>query len=97
MNQSQVNQLIGQIGHMNLLAVCGGRRMIHNGALEMAVGGGYRVLVFLSSNDTYEVRRVFVRKGEYILKGTVSDVYNDQIAEVVWQASLWRDNKNWGN
>ena len=46
-------------------------------------GAGFSVLVTLEADDTYTVRRVFVRRGEWFLHGERSNVYCDEVSEVV--------------
>ena len=84
------NQLLRQIG-INLLAVSGGR-WAHVGAssIRLPCGAGYEVLVTLEADDTYTVRRVFKRKGEWFLHGERTEVYCDDVSEVVYFASCFR-------
>lgn len=91
MTQAQISTLLSQIGGMNVLAICGGKRMVENGKLVMAAGAGYRVIVSLDSDDTYTVQRALSRKGQYIDKGTVHGVYSDQVGEASYQASCFHD------
>jgi len=81
-------QLIRQIGRMNLLAVSGGR-WLHRGVSEIGFpcGAGYEVLVTLEADDTYTVRRLFKRGADWFLHGERTNVYCDEVSEVCYYAS----------
>jgi hypothetical protein len=89
--------LIDQIGRMNIFAVSGGRVNITKNnqgetvEVELPVGYGYRVSIKLDWNDTYIVSRQFVRKGVVTDKGTVDGIYCEEIGEVVYKASCFRN------
>jgi hypothetical protein len=86
-------QTIAQIGRMNIAAISGGRvHTITDAAgkakgLELPVGRGYSVRVFLHDNDTYTVQRVYSRAGKQTVKGQESDIYADEVGEKAYQAS----------
>jgi hypothetical protein len=90
------DELINQIGHMNVLAISGGRVIVvknNNGEtieVELKCGAGYRVSIALGWDDTYTVTRQYVRKGTVFNKGTVEGVYCDNIGEVAYKASCFR-------
>jgi hypothetical protein len=90
------DELISQIGHMNVLAISGGRVIVvknNNGEtieVELKCGAGYRVSIALGWDDTYTVTRQYVRKGTVFNKGTVEGVYCDNIGEVAYKASCFR-------
>jgi hypothetical protein len=90
------DELISQIGHMNILAISGGRVIVvknNNGEtieVELKCGAGYRVSIALGWDDTYTVTRQYVRKGTVFNKGTVEGVYCDNIGEVAYKASCFR-------
>jgi hypothetical protein len=90
------DELIKQIGHMNILAISGGRVIVvKNNAgetieVELKCGAGYRVSIALGWDDTYTVTRQYVRKGTVFNKGTVEGVYCDNIGEVAYKASCFR-------
>ena len=89
--------LIDQIGRMNVLAISGGRvGVVKNNEgetieVELPCGAGYRVSIILAWDDTYTVTRQFVRKGTVFQKGTVEGVYCDQVGEIAYQASCFRN------
>jgi hypothetical protein len=89
------NALLLQIGRGNVLAISGGRAHMDNGALVLPVGSGYTVRVTLAANDTYTVERVFtrrsVRNGEGFTVHRVTDVYAEEVGEVAYQASCFRN------
>jgi hypothetical protein len=90
------DELINQIGHMNILAISGGRVIVvknNDGEtieVELKCGAGYRVSIALGWDDTYTVTRQYVRKGTVFNKGTVEGVYCDNIGEVAYKASCFR-------
>lgn len=84
-----------QIGVMNLFSISGGRIGIRPTGLTLPVSNGYSVTVDLDWDDTYVVRRVFTRKGVASVKGEVSNVYCDEVGEIAYQASCFR-NGPWG-
>lgn len=82
-----------QIGRMNILAISGGRVGISETGIELPVSSGYRVMINLDWNDTYTVQRILVRKGVATLKGAVEGVYCDEVGEVAYQASCYKNVK----
>lgn len=89
--------LIDQIGRMNVFAISGGRvGVVKNNEgetieVELPCGAGYRVSIILAWDDTYTVTRQFVRKGTVFQKGTVEGVYCDQVGEIAYKASCFRN------
>ena len=96
------NELISQIGRMNVVAISGGRvGVIVNDEgetveIHLPVSNGYRVSIKLGWDDTYTVSRQFVRKGTVSDKGTIEGVYCTEIGEVAYQASCFRSNDAFG-
>lgn len=83
---------LAQIGKMNVLAISGGRVIQLDDVLALPVSHGYRVEVELDEgSDTYTVRRVFVRNGKRHIKGEQTNVYCDEIGEVAYRASCFRN------
>ena len=82
-------ELLRQIGPMNILAISGGRIIRRETGVALPVGRGYRVTVDLAGDDTYTVRRVFVRGAKSWIKGEESGVYCDQVAEIAYRASCF--------
>ena len=93
--QFNTQELIAQIGRMNVLAISGGR--VHSIVddegetveVQLPVGKGYRVSITLGFMDTWTVRREYVRKGVAIVKGVQEDVYADEVGEVAYKASCF--------
>jgi hypothetical protein len=95
------DELLGQIGRMNVFAISGGRVGViaENGVtveIELPVSNGYRVSVKLGWDDTWTVSRQFVRKGVVFDKGTIEGVYPENVGEVAYQASCFRSNYDFG-
>jgi hypothetical protein len=85
-----------QIGFWNLGAISGGRIQVlqedgETVEVRLPVSNGYFVQITLAANDTYTVSRVFKRSGKLINKGTVEGVYFDEVGEVAYQASCFRN------
>jgi hypothetical protein len=87
-----LQQLKQQIGHMNVLAISGGRTVtLLDGTVNLPVASGYSVNIALDANDTYTVRRMFKRGAKTWVKGERSNVYCDEIGEVAYKASCFRN------
>ena len=85
------NTLAAQIGRMNILAISGGRVQVRPTGITLPVSNGYRVTVDLAADDTYTVTRIFVRGRNTWVKGQMTDVYCDEVGEVAYQASCFRN------
>lgn len=91
------NELIAQIGYWNVMSISGGRvTNIVNDEGEtvqvlLPVSSGYRVSVELDWNDTWIVKRQYVRKGVVTDKAIINDVYCDDVGEVAYQASCYKN------
>lgn len=89
------DQLITQIGRMNILATSGGRTVNQCDddsevmAVVFPVAHGYRVVVTLDAADTYTVAREFVRDTKVFDKGTRTGVYADEVSEAVYWAGCY--------
>ncbi len=83
--------LIQQIGIMNIFGISGGRATVRETGISLPVSSGYVVEVDLAANDTYTVQRVRYAKGKRWEKGTVENVYCDQVGEIAYQASCYRN------
>jgi hypothetical protein len=89
------DELIDQIGRMNIYAISGGRVGITKNdqgetvEVELKVGKGYRVSISLGWDDTWTVSRQFVRKGVVSDKGTLTGVFADQVGEIAYKASCF--------
>jgi hypothetical protein len=84
-------QLLRQIGMPALFAISGGRVQRRPTGVTLPVSNGYRVTVDYDWDDTYVVRRVFGRGGRIWIKGELRDVYADEVSEVAYQASCFRN------
>jgi hypothetical protein len=82
---------------MNIFAISGGRVGVTKNnqgetvEIKLPVGYGYRVSIKLGWDDTYTVSRQFVRKGVVTDKGTIEGVYCDQVGEIAYKASCFRN------
>jgi hypothetical protein len=89
------DELIDQIGRMNIFAISGGRVGVTKNnqgetvEVELKVGKGYRVSISLGWDDTWTVSRQFVRKGIVSDKGTLTGVFADQVGEIAYKASCF--------
>ena len=87
--------LIAQIGRMNIMAISGLRVIRRDTGVTLPVGAGYSVTVDLDWGDEYVVRRVFKRGAKIWIKGEQRRVYCDEVGEVAYRASCFR-NGPWG-
>lgn len=94
--ECDTNELLAQIGRMNIFAISGGRVAPHKTGVTLPVGSGYTVTVDLAFDDTYVVRRVFKRGAKVWVKGEATNVYADQVGETAYRASCFR-NGPWGD
>lgn len=91
------DELINQIGRMNIFAISGGRVgvIVNNEGetveVQLKVSNGYRVAISLGWNDEWIVSRQFVRSGTVSDKGTVENVPCENVGEVAYQASCFRN------
>jgi hypothetical protein len=91
------DELIIQIGRMNVFAISGGRVgvIVNNEGetveVHLPVSNGYRVSISLGWDDTWTVSRQFVRKGVVSDKGTLEGVYCEQVGEIAYKASCFRN------
>jgi hypothetical protein len=89
--------LTSQIGRNNILAISGGRVEIRctvadeAAAVILPVRYGYAVEITLAANDTYTVARTFTRSGVTTVKAVREGVYCDEVGEVAYRASCFRD------
>jgi hypothetical protein len=83
--------LVNQIGMMNIFAISGGRITARETGITLPVSNGYSVTIDLHANDTYTVRRVYTRAGKVTIKGEVEGIYCDEIGEIAYQASCFRN------
>lgn len=88
MDRAVANEILRQIGRMNLLAITGGRFRIEGDALVLPVAHGYTVEIELVA-DLYDVRRVFTRAGKRFVHAERTRVYCDEIGDVAYRASCY--------
>lgn len=80
-----------QIGVRNIFAISGGRIEARITGITLPVSNGYSVTVDLAANDTYTVRRIFTRAGKVTIKGEVNGIYCEELGEIAYQASCFRN------
>lgn len=78
-----------QIGIRNMMAISGLRVVATQYGIELPVGHGYRVQVLLQGNDTYTVRRLFVRGFKVFLHGEAREVDCERLSQVCYVASCF--------
>jgi hypothetical protein len=93
--ECDTNQIVQQIGRMTIGAISGLRVIRRPTGITLPVSSGYSVTVDLNWDDTYVVRRVFKRGAKVWVKGEQKDVYCDEVGEVAYRASCFR-NGPWG-
>lgn len=91
MTRCNTQALLRQIGVMNLMAISGRRYLSRETGVTLPVSSGYKVTVDLAANDTYTVRRILVRGTKIWIKGERTDVYCDQVGEIAYQASCYKN------
>lgn len=100
MSEREMNEqeTLQQVGIGNLMSISGFRWHMdeyvtgeHYGDLILPVGHGYRVRIALAANDTYTVTREMVRGSKLFVKGVQTDVYCDEVGEVAYQASCYKN------
>lgn len=96
------DELLKQIGKMNVFAISGGRVGVYKPEgecveVELPVSSGYWVRITLAWDDTYTVERVLKRrpKGqtakEIKVLGRMTGVYCDQVGEIAYLASCYKN------
>lgn len=86
------NELRAQIGGMTVLAISGGRVVrVDDSTVDLPVSSGYKVRISLAANDTYTVERVMVRGAKTWIKGARTDVYCDNVSDVAYAASCYKN------
>jgi hypothetical protein len=89
--ECNARELLMQIGTPNLFSISGGRWEERRTGVTLPVSNGYSVTVDLHASDTYVVRRVFKRGDRVWVKGEQTDVYCDDVGEVAYRASCFRN------
>jgi hypothetical protein len=88
--ECDTDELVAQIGRMNIFAISGGRVLRHSNGISLPVSSGYWVTVHLDGNDTYVVRRIMKRGPKTWVKGELANVYADEVGEMAYQASSYK-------
>ena len=94
--------LLDQIGRRNVLGISGGRVGVWkpNGEtveVDLPVSSGYSVRIRLGWDDLWTVERVLTRRAKgqtsktTTVKGRVTGVYCDQVGEVAYYASCYKN------
>jgi hypothetical protein len=83
--------LVNQIGLRNIFAISGGRIEERTTGITLKVASGYSVTIDLAADDTYTVRRVYTRAGKVTIKGEVNGIYCDEVGEIAYEASCFRN------
>lgn len=83
--------IIEQLGFATLASISGGKWfMIDRFTVRLPIRYGYAVDVeYDRGADAYVVKRVFIRKNRTTIKGSVRDVYFEELAETAYEASLY--------
>jgi hypothetical protein len=90
-------ETLRQIGVHNRLAISGGRWLMtlvtgeHHPDMLLPVSSGYRVRISLRADDTYTVTREMKRGAKLFVKGVQTGVYCDELGEVAYQASCYKN------
>lgn len=90
----QRRTIILQTGKMTVLGISGGRIVALTDGIELPVSQGYKVRIRLNGLDLYNVERVMVRGAKEFPKGTMTNVYADQLGDVAWSAHAYRNDEN---
>ncbi len=96
MDTTILDTMTEQIGRMNVLAISGGRRVaVSETVLELPVNHGYTVRVTYNPvPDLYTVERLLRRGGKETVKGTLTEVYCDELSEAAYGASCYNSYRN---
>lgn len=95
--QMDPHEVAAQIGLANMMAISGLRINTDKAApghypdLLLPVSSGYRVRISLDSDDTYTVTREMKRGDKVWVKGTQEGVYCDEIGDVAYYASCYKN------
>lgn len=87
--QCDTAQLLAQIGRGNILSISGGRVHTHRTGVALPAGNGYRVTVDLAADDTYTVKRLYVRGAKVWTKGEEVGVYAELVGDAAYRAACY--------
>lgn len=84
--------MLDQIGTMNILAISGGRVLrTDENTVHLPVSNGYVVEVkYVPGRDLYTVSRLLKRGAKVFQKGTIEDVYAEDLGEIAYLTSCFR-------
>ena len=82
--------LVDQVSMMNIMAISGGRIIRRETGITLPIRYGYSGEIDLAGNDTYTVKRVYTKGLNRIIKGELAGVYCDEVGEVAYLASCYR-------
>ena len=85
----QHQEIVSQIGRMNIFAISGGPVTPLEDGIELKVGHGYYVRVRLTPLDLYTVSRIFRRNGKEFVHGSKDGIYCDEVGEQAYRASCY--------
>lgn len=90
MSPGMAAEVVRQIGWANMMAVSGGRAVRTTHTVILPVSNGFKVVISLAGNDTYTVRRLFVRGTKVFDHGVCTNVYCEELGNAAYYASCFR-------
>jgi len=91
----QRREILFQIGKTNVFAISGGRITPIPSGVDLPVSHGYNVRIELLADDTYRVSRIMKRAGKVTDKGSVDGVFCDEVGELAYYASCYRNDSGY--
>ena len=91
--------MLEHIGAHTVLAICGGRLKVTDFCrieFRDSSGGHFVEVTYDQVPDAYTVRRLFRRGTKTTIKGEMTHVYAEQLADACYTASCW-DGTPFGN
>lgn len=89
MSPEMAQEVVRVIGRWNMMAISGGRAIRTTHTVVLPIRYGYKVVVSVAQNDTYTVRRLFVRGTKVFDHGVATDVHVERLSEVCYYASCY--------
>jgi len=86
----QRHEIVRQLGR-DFWAISGGKVGALRGGIDLPCGAGYSVKIELDASDTYVVSRVYRRSGVEHAHGVRTNIGCEELAEVAFRASCFRD------
>jgi hypothetical protein len=94
LEDQQYADIVAQIGRMNILSISGGRVIKMSRGVRLPVSSGISVVVELNTNDTYTVKREFMRKVRGVETvfdhGRRTEVYCESLSETAYVAGMYK-------